>query len=900
MLFVFAQSGISQSNSKSGAVLISTVQNETTLYCPSGDVKKKLLESNAEYRQKYLDFEKQYIQSMRTKVLNNPEIAGFRTTSEAVYTFPIIVHIINSGEAVGTPNNLSDAIIMSVINGANVRFSHQSGLKFPNNPYSGTDCGIQLCFAQRKSNNTFTTGIERYNNPSQANPTTFKGMITYMNSIKWDVTKYTNLFIITTSPTDFPFAGVYTGFPDDNVVFVSTIFNEGLVNHEVGHYFILDHTFEGGCKNDNCLTDGDKVCDTPPKSAPGYDTRIYSCINPSNSCTTDADDISINNPFRPVLKGGIGDRLDALENYMDYTGNCWAAFTQGQKLRMRSWIETYRQSNITNNFACNSNSGCPIITMTSLSAAYCQSAAAVTLTGSPAGGTFMLDGKSVTQIMPSALTAGSHTLIYSYLDANSCSGTTTQKLTINAAAVPTITALAAAYCQSSPAVTLTGNPSGGYFTIDTKYVTQFNPAMLSAGNHAVVYGYQYSNSCVNSVTQTVNVSANLMPSIPGLATAYCQNATAFNLVGSPAGGTFMLDGKAATQVAPSTLTTGSHTLVYNYTDANSCSGSTTQTFIVNKNPVPTINGLFAAYCSNFSAITLAGNPVGGTFTIDTKVGTQFVPATLGTGVHTVVYNYTDANSCSATATQSVTVNPIPTPTITGLATTYCQNDPITTLTGNPTGGGFTIDGLITTKLSPSNLSIGTHTVIYGYTDANACTGSGTQNFTVNAVPSVQFMQTLTKTKASFTNTSIGGATFLWSFGDPLKSTSTDQNPVFTYPSDGNYTVKLLVTTAGGCKDSLTKTVNILTGVDDIANELKVRVSPNPFSNFIQIKFDAVQVFSPSDDLWITNAVGQAVYRQKLSTSDISVNSKDWSNGIYFLNAQIGIKRVCFAKIVKLE
>ena len=99
--------------------------------------------------------------------------------------------------------------------------------------------------------------------------------------------------------------------------------------HEMGHYLGLLHTFNGGCKNDNCLIDGDKVCDTPPD---GVNIAI-SCSGSFkvNSCFTDDDDSSINNPCRDIGLGGIGDQVYLEDNCMEYgLDSCAVNFTAGQ------------------------------------------------------------------------------------------------------------------------------------------------------------------------------------------------------------------------------------------------------------------------------------------------------------------------------------------------------------------------------------------------------------------------------------------------------------------------------------------------------------------------------------------------------------------------------------------
>lgn len=74
-------------------------------------------------------------------------------------------------------------------------------------------------------------------------------------------------------------------------------------------------------------------------------------------------------------------------------------------------------------------------------------------------------------------------------------------------------------------------------------------------------------------------------------------------------------------------------------------------------------------------------------------------------------------------------------------------------------------------------------------------GSTISNMTINVVPSVAFTvedadNLVALTPVQFTNASKGATTFLWSFGNEAESTSTEENPTFTYLKAGTYTVTL--------------------------------------------------------------------------------------------------------------
>ena len=62
----------------------------------------------------------------------------------------------------------------------------------------------------------------------------------------------------------------------------------------------------------------------------------------------------------------------------------------------------------------------------------------------------------------------------------------------------------------------------------------------------------------------------------------------------------------------------------------------------------------------------------------------------------------------------------------------------------------------------------------------------------------------------FNNTSVGGSTYSWDFGDigSITNNSTVQNPCHTYTDTGTFCITLWVTSINGCRDSITDCVVI--------------------------------------------------------------------------------------------
>lgn len=166
---------------------------------------------------------------------------------------------------------------------------------------------------------------------------------------------------------------------------------------------------------------------------------------------------------------------------------------------------------------------------------------------------------------------------------------------------------------------------------------------------------------------------------------------------------------------------------------NTCGpGTESDLLAVTINELPTVSlATFDAVCLNTPAFVLSGgDPTGGTYSGVGVTNDEFDPVAAGVGTHTITYAYADANGCENFATQDITVNAVPTVTLSPFSDVF-DYDPAFELTGGlPAGGTYSGVGVSGGFFDPAVAGPGIHTIIYTYSDANGCEDSAEETIEV--------------------------------------------------------------------------------------------------------------------------------------------------------------------------
>lgn len=382
---------------------------------------------------------------------------------------------------------------------------------------------------------------------------------------------------------------------------------------------------------------------------------------------------------------------------------------------------------------------------------------------------------ATTSHVPTQTDAGSYTFNVSLYDteANCESGKSSITYKINDLPVVSFNPTAEV-CAGSSEIdfsTFKSQADGKIFDASDTEITSFNPS--TAGTYSFTYSYTDANECSN--TTNASIVVNPLPEITITTIPdKCEYDSEFDLsaFATPSGGKFIGEGVSQnTKFNPTAVTAGtSATIIYTYTDENSCSNS--QSFNINVIARPEVTFTTPnAMCIGGDAVDFKQyvTPNTGSFAGDHISGTEFNPEEVGN--FDITYTVT-ASGCSTDVVKSAKVNKLPEITLSANAV-ECVNTGEITPTLSPAGGTLTIDDVTATAINTNTLSVGNHTLNYTYVDANNCSNSKSQSIEIRKIekPVVSDKSIVTtSTDLSITATGNGG-TLVWTDSNGKKTTA---------------------------------------------------------------------------------------------------------------------------------
>lgn len=324
----------------------------------------------------------------------------------------------------------------------------------------------------------------------------------------------------------------------------------------------------------------------------------------------------------------------------------------------------------------------------------------------------------------------------------------------------------------------------------TPQARRYEASYLCASPPSASASASQSSICANtSITLNANASGS------GLTYAWASNPTGFTST------------SASASVTPTATTTYTVTVT-----SGTCSTTSSVVVTVNTKPTATITASPSASICSGNNVTLNTTASGGTgltysWSGNSLSSTQQNPTFAPTSTGTYTVTVTNSAGCSTTATQSITVNPLPTVSPSVQNSQLCQGAS-TTLNANAAGASnYTYNwsaspsASIASSASP-NVNPSASTTYTVTVTSNGCTATGSTSVVVNPLPVANAGADVTVNAGNATTlTASGGTSYSWSNG------TNSANNVVTPATTTTYTVT--VTDINGCTATDQVVVSVL-------------------------------------------------------------------------------------------
>lgn len=543
--------------------------------------------------------------------------------------------------------------------------------------------------------------------------------------------------------------------------------------------------------------------------------------------------IEIVQPTSNVSIVGLSDSICGNANSIELIGNPSGGEFSGEGVVngffVPSLVTTSSFSEI--NYSYIDNNGCEIFTVeevfindistptiSNLPNIICANDSSFQVIGMPENGIFSGNGdyiNSTGQFYPNLVTPNTSVeIVYSFIDANNCEGTTIQSIfvsenpSLEIDIALSVTGNNDVYCANDNSnYLLSGIPSGGDFSGSGVNVIgsdfYFNPSFINQ-NTTIPITYTYSNSqgCLTFDILQVQVFVSENPTINNLPSTICTNSSTFTLVGTPPNGIFSIDGQDLQNnlLDPSLYSPGNKTITYAAADGNGCEVVTQANIIIIAEPNINFALQDFTYCENDDPVELAVVPNGGVFQqTDGLIDNVFYPALVSSGEYEIIYVY---NNGLCSSSESIMLEILETPSVEILNDEfeYCFSDSVVNLNVSLPGGIFDGDGIVGNQLFTSAVGIGPQLISYELENPNGCVSIDRKVLEILPSPVANFTtiydcepNTLSFRDLSF---GIGDLSYDWTFENFDQTTAS--NPVYQFSESGVNSASLKVTDQNGC------------------------------------------------------------------------------------------------------
>jgi len=402
-----------------------------------------------------------------------------------------------------------------------------------------------------------------------------------------------------------------------------------------------------------------------------------------------------------------------------------------------------------------------------------------------------------------------------------------------------------------------------------------NPAHIytASGNYNVSLQIKNNNGCLTTLSKPgyINISAGVKAGFSNTAPNNCSIPANIDFTNSSTGTSALTyqwqfgDGGTSTQSNPSHIYTalGSYSITLIATNTNGCTDTITKNNAIVVGKVKAAFTVADTICTkqpviinNTSApMPLFSNWSFGDGTFATTPNAIKTYAVAGTYQIKLVANF---GSCGDSIIKKIVVMPKPTAAFTSADTVACSA-PLKVNFNNKSTNEVSWswnfgDGGTSTWQTPSHVynSTGNYTVQLIVTNANGCTDTIIKTKFIKIQPPKVLLADLpdsgcvpfTKSFGSSLNLSDPIVSYLWNFGDG--ATSTSATPMHTYNTAGVFTITLIVTTAGGCRDTIIQPRGIITSIKPVAN---FTATPRNTCATIGVTFSDISTGTVTHWLW---------------------------------------------------